>query len=110
MYDEMLHGERQLRAETLEDWILKSISMATPEWCSKYLADKNLADLQSTHAIFKITTSTVTVRLNIGVNNQGGGEQDWDGRILPDLEFWQMALWTPTSPCLINSTKAASKR
>lgn len=23
-------------------------------------------------------------------HNQGGGELDWDGRVLPDLEFWQM--------------------
>jgi len=64
--------------------------MAAPDWCAKYIAENSLADLQSTHAVFKVETSTVTVRLNAGVNYQGDGEQDWDGRVLPDLEFWQM--------------------
>ena len=90
MYDEMLQGKRNLVETTIEDWILKSRSMAAPEWCAKYLAENDIADLQSTHAIFKIETSTVTVRINIGVNHQGGGELDCDGRVLPDLEFWQM--------------------
>ena len=35
-------------------------------------------------------TPAVTVRLNVGTNYQGGGEVDWDGHVLPDLEFWQM--------------------
>ena len=30
------------------------------------------------------------MRLNVGTNAQGGGDLDWDGRVLPDLEFWQM--------------------
>eukprot|EP00752_Nemacystus_decipiens_P016770 g15007.t1 len=76
--------------ETLEDWILSFDRMAAPGWCAKYIAENDLADLQSTHAIFKIDTPTVTVRLNAGVNYQGGGELGWDGRVLPDLEFWQM--------------------
>ena len=64
--------------------------MAAPEWCMKYIAENSLADLQSTHAVFKIHTPAATVRLTVGVNYQGDGELDWDGRILPDLEFWQM--------------------
>eukprot|EP00752_Nemacystus_decipiens_P017069 g15286.t1 len=91
MYQEMLEGRRQLLGyESLEDWILSFDRMAAPDWCTKYIAENDLADLQSTHAIFKIDTPTVTVRLNAGVNYQGGGELDWDGRVLPDLEFWQM--------------------
>ena len=91
MFDEMLQGKRNLVETTIEDWILRSRSMAAPEWCAKYLAENDIADLQSTHAIFKIETSTVTVRLNVGVNHhQGGGELDSDGRVIPDLEFWQM--------------------
>ena len=35
-------------------------------------------------------TSSVTVGLNVGTNFQGNGGVDWDGRVLPDLEFWQM--------------------
>eukprot|EP00903_Cladosiphon_okamuranus_P010197 g9656.t1 len=92
-YEEMmLEGRRQLvDDESLEDWILKfDHHMAAPGWCAKYIAENDLADLQSNHAIFKIDTPAVTVRLNAGVNYQGGGALDWDGRVLPDLEFWQM--------------------
>ena len=92
MFQEMLDGMRQLRgAESFEDWILEhDHSMAAPGWCAKYIAENDLADLQSNHAIFKIETSTVTVRLNAGINYQRSGELNWDGRVLPDLEFWQM--------------------
>jgi len=91
LYQEMIEGRRQLRGgESLEEWILRYDSMAAPGWCAKYIAENDLADLQSTHAIFKIETSTVTVRLNAGVNHQGDGELNWDGRVLPHLEFWQM--------------------
>ncbi|CAN0436789.1 unnamed protein product [Ectocarpus sp. 12 AP-2014] len=92
VYQEMLESRRKLfGGESLEDWILRyDHNMPAPRWCAKYIAENDLADLQSTHAIFKIETSTVTVRLNAGVNHQGDGELDWDGRVLPDLEFWQM--------------------
>eukprot|EP00752_Nemacystus_decipiens_P007470 g6673.t1 len=91
MYQEMMEGRRELLGgESLEDWILRFDHMAAPDWCAKYIAENDLADLQSTHAIFKIETPTVTVRLNAGVNYQGGGDVDWQGRALPDLEFWQM--------------------
>eukprot|EP00752_Nemacystus_decipiens_P003998 g3662.t1 len=92
MHQEMLDGRRELLGgEGLEDWILSFDRMAAPDWCAKYIAENDLADLQSTHAIFKIDTPTaVAVRLNAGVNYQGDGELDWDGRVLPDLEFWQM--------------------
>ena len=46
--------------------------------------------VQSNHAIFQIVTPPVTVRLNVGTSFQGNGELDWDGRVLPDLEFWQI--------------------
>ena len=91
MYEEMLQGERQLSLdETFEDWILRFDHMAAADWCTQYIAQHDLVDLQSNHAIFKIETSSVTVRLNVGTNYQGNGELDWDGRVLPDLEFWQM--------------------
>eukprot|EP00903_Cladosiphon_okamuranus_P011803 g11091.t1 len=91
MYQEMLEGRRVLLAEeSLEDWILRYDHMAAPGWCVKYIVENDLADLQSTHAIVRIETTIVTLRLNAGVNFLGDGEVDWDGSVLPDLEFWQM--------------------
>ena len=91
MYDEMLHGKRELAVEeTFEDWILRFDHMAAPDWCMQYIAQKDLAGVQSIYSVFKIMTSSVTVRLNVGTNFQGNGDVDWDGRVLPDLEFWQM--------------------
>ena len=91
MYDEMLRGTRQLAGEErFEDWILRFDDMAAPSWCAQYIGEHDLADLQSIHTVFKIVTSSVTLRLNVGTNSQGEGELDWDGRVLPDLEFWQM--------------------
>ena len=91
MYDEMLEGIRQLSfEERFEDWILRFDDMAAPQWCAQYIDQHDLADLQSIHAVFKIVTSSVTVRLNVGLNSQGDGELDWDGRVLPGLEFWLM--------------------
>ncbi|CAM9150761.1 unnamed protein product [Ectocarpus sp. 8 AP-2014] len=91
MRQERLNGRRELLGgESLEEWILRYDHMAAPGWCEKYIAENDLADLQSIHAIFKIETSTVTVRLNAGVNYQGDGDEDGHGRVLPDLEFWQM--------------------
>ena len=93
MYDEMLQNTRALTPEErFEDWILRFDDMAAPEWCGKYIDGHNLEELQSIHAVFKIVTSSVTVRLNVGTNYQGGGQVDWDGRVLPDLEFWQIDL------------------
>eukprot|EP00904_Undaria_pinnatifida_P010971 jgi/Undpi1/7003/HiC_scaffold_21.g09477.m1 len=91
MYGEMLQGQRQLTVEeSFEDWILRFDHMAAPDWCAQYVAQNHLADVQSIYSVFKIVTSSVTVRLNVGTNFQGNGERDWDGRVLPDLEFWQM--------------------
>ena len=91
MYDEMLQGSRELAIEEqFEDWILRFDHMAAPEWCVQYIGQHDLSELQSIHAVFKIVTPTVTVRLNAGTNSQEEGELDWDGRVLPYLEFWQM--------------------
>eukprot|EP00904_Undaria_pinnatifida_P010969 jgi/Undpi1/7001/HiC_scaffold_21.g09475.m1 len=91
MYNEMLQGQRELSVkENFEDWILRFDHMAAPDWCVQYVAQHHLADVQSIYSVFKIVTSSVTVRLNVGTNFQGNGDLDWDGRVLPDLEFWQM--------------------
>ena len=91
MYDEMLQGTRQLALEeSFEDWIISYDRVAAPEWCKKFIAEHELADVQSIHAVFKIVTSSVIVRLTVGTNYQGNSELHWDGRVLPDMEFWQM--------------------
>ena len=91
LYDEMLKGTRTLAdKEKFEDWILRFDDMAAPQWCTQYIEQHDLANLESIHAVFKIVTPAVTVRLNVGTNYQDGGDLDWDGRVLPDLEFWQM--------------------
>ena len=90
MYEEFLQGRRTLAAETFEEWLLKYDSHAAPGWCRKYVEERGLAHVQSNNAAFRILTPTVSVRLNVGVNYQGGEEVDWDWRRIPDLEFWQM--------------------
>ena len=90
-YGEMLQGQRELAVEeSFEDWILRFDHMAAPDWCAQYVAQNHLADVQSICSVFKIVTSSVTVRLNVGTNFQGNGELDWDGRVLPDVEFRRM--------------------
>lgn len=78
--------------ESFEQWILKHAekNMAAPDWCAEYISERGLADVQSTHTVLKIASPSVSVRVNVGINHQGGGERDWDGRDLPDLNFWQM--------------------
>ena len=90
MYAEMLEGGRALAVETFEDWVMSFDQMAAPDWCAKYIDEHGLAKLQSSHAIMKIMTTTVDVRLNVGFGYQIEGEINWDGRVLPGLEFWQM--------------------
>ena len=91
MYGEMLQGQRELAVkESLEGWILRFDHVAALEWCAQYVEQNHLADVQSIFSVFKIVTSSATVRLNVGTNSQGNGDLDWDGRVLPDLEFWQM--------------------
>ena len=91
IHDEMLQGKRVLSlGERFEDWILRFDHMAAPDWCREYIAKHGLDHVQSNHAVFKIVTPSATVRLNVGTNYQGNGELDWDGRVLPDMEFWQM--------------------
>lgn len=91
MYEEMLQGRRVLPEANFEDWVMSfDYSMAAPDWCVKYIMEKGLNHVQSDHAVFRIDTPAVGVRLNVGINHQYEGEYNWDGRVLPDLDFWQM--------------------
>lgn len=92
MYEEMMSDQRALRTEYFEDWVLGYKDMAAHDWCAKYVAERGLAHVQSSNAVFKIDTPYVTLRLNVGINSQSEGELNWDGRALPELEFWQMDL------------------
>ena len=91
-YEETLSRGRILVTETFEDWVLRYAdqNMAAPDWCAKFVSEHDLASVQTTHAVLKIDTPFVSVRVNVGIEHQGGGEQDWDGRVLPDQDFWQM--------------------
>lgn len=92
-FEEMVQGRRVLSVEEhFKDWVLIPKTMVAPEWCAKYINEHDLAHVQSNHAAFKIVTAAASVRLNVGTNYQGNGELDWDGRVPPDLEFWQMDL------------------
>ena len=92
MYEEMLQDQRPLLTEDFEGWVLEYKDMAAHDWCTKYVAEKGLSHVQSSHAVFKIDTPEVTLRLNIGINAQSQGELTSDGRVLPELEVWQMDL------------------
>ncbi|CAN0326062.1 unnamed protein product, partial [Ectocarpus fasciculatus] len=80
---------RRASEETFEEWILSFNHMSDHAWCTQYIAEKSLLDVQSAHAIYQIVTPEVVVRLNVGIGHEGGGE-DWDGRELPELDVWQM--------------------
>ncbi|CAM9532182.1 unnamed protein product [Ectocarpus fasciculatus] len=76
--------------ESFEDWVLSFKHMAAHDWCIEHVAENGLSGVQSSQAIYRIVTEAVDVRLNVGIGHQTGGEIDWDGRVLPDLDVWQM--------------------
>lgn len=45
------------------------------------------ADVQTSDRVTTIDTYTPTVRLDAGKDPQGGGELDWNARVVPDLEL-----------------------
>ncbi|CAN0093186.1 unnamed protein product [Ectocarpus fasciculatus] len=87
---------RSLRGHTpFVDWLLASETMVSPAWCAKFVRGNGpagMSEVQSNHAIFRIETPTVTIRVNIGINYQDS-KTDGDGSVLiPELEFWQTDL------------------
>lgn len=91
LYEDMMPGKSELRVkDTFADWLLRFQTMAAPDSCARYIDLHGLKDVQSTYAVLKIVTSSSTVHLDVGINYQGNGEVNWDGRVLPDMEFWQM--------------------
>ncbi|CAM9328277.1 unnamed protein product [Ectocarpus sp. 12 AP-2014] len=89
-YAETMEGRRHLLSETFEEWVLSFQHMAAHDWCTEYIAHKDLSDVQSAQAIFQIITPEVVVRLNVGIGHQTGGHVQMDGRVVPDLDVWEM--------------------
>ena len=89
-YEEMLQEQRSFIGETFGEWVIKFRDMAAPDWCAKYVMERGLADVQSTHAVLRIETPLAAVRVSVGPNYRGGGEDSWDGRTFSDLDFWQL--------------------
>lgn len=94
-FAEMATEQRSLRVSEkgFGEWILDEGSMAAPTWCAKFLEEKGLPGLlavQSNHAIVRVVTPTVSLRINIGVNHQDRVTSDDGATVLvPELEFWQ---------------------
>lgn len=85
----LLHGT----SAPFVDWLLESDNMAAPHWCAKFVGEQGSAGMftvQSNHAVLRIETPGVTLRVNIGVNYQDSVVGDDGVEVLPDLEFWQM--------------------
>lgn len=71
-------------------WFYPTCLSHGPTRCTEHVAEKGLWDVQSPHAIYQIITPSAIVRLNVGSGHQTGGELGRDGRVLPDLDVWQM--------------------
>ncbi|CAM9548151.1 unnamed protein product [Sphacelaria rigidula] len=103
-------GRRNLRsttAMTFPEWVMSGPPVAAPAWCAQFVKEHTAAGgnggalsahptgpfalTESSHAVFRIETPSLKIRLNVGTNYQGG-EMLPDGRVLPELEFWQMNL------------------
>lgn len=89
-------GRRSLLAQTpFVDWLLEADTIAAPDWCAKFVADKGphgMSEVQSNHAILRIETPAVTLRVNIGVNYQDSVLGENGDVLVPELEFWQTDL------------------
>ena len=94
----LMHTERNLRSTgavtSIFDWLLEDSVMIAPPWCVKYLEELNgdvtaLADIQSNHAVLRIESPNLSLRVNVGINSEQ--EQTLqDGRVVPTASFWQM--------------------
>lgn len=89
-----MSGRRLLAAKkSLDDWVRDwSASTAASWWCEKFLDEsgtEGLLEYHSKHAVFGMESPSVGVRLHHGPNHYGG-EKHRDGRVLPELQIWQM--------------------
>ena len=94
----LTHTGRNLRSTSavtsIFNWLLADSVMIAPPWCVKYLNELNgdvsaLAGIQSNHAVLRIETPNLSLRVNVGINSEE--EQTLqDGRVVPTASFWQM--------------------
>lgn len=84
-----LRGQKAFDRKTFEEWVLISRDTSL-DWCAKYITERGLADVQSTHALLRIETPVVTVRVGVGPDYRGGGKDRKDDRPLWGLDLWQM--------------------
>lgn len=90
-------NSRSLRAisvVSLVDWLLQDSIMIAPPWCEKFLLETGgdygqLEQVDSRHAVFRVQLPNLSVRVNVGINNEAAQELP-DGRIVPEASFWQM--------------------
>ncbi|CAN0428673.1 unnamed protein product [Ectocarpus sp. 12 AP-2014] len=89
-------NRRSLRGRTpFVDWLLESDDVTAPAWCADFVGGKGpagMSEVQSNHAILRIETSTITIRVNIGVNYQNSKTDAAGSVLIPELEFWQTDL------------------
>lgn len=91
-------GSRGLRSagavSSIFEWLLADSVMIAPPWCVKYLDELHgdvsaLAGVQSSHAVLRIESPNLSLRVNVGINTEQ--EQTLqDGRVVPTASFWQM--------------------
>ena len=96
--ERLMHAGRSLRSAgsvtSVFEWLLADSVMIAPPWCVKYLEELNgdvtaLARVESTHAVLRIESPNLSLRVNVGINSEE--EQTLqDGRVVPAATFWQM--------------------
>ncbi|MEP3106390.1 MAG: hypothetical protein ABJO54_04960, partial [Hyphomicrobiales bacterium] len=92
------HVSRSLRSAgpvtSIFDWLLEDSVMIAPPWCVRYLEELNgdvtaLAGVQSNHAVLRIESPNLSLRVNVGINSEEAQTLQ-DGRVVPTASFWQM--------------------
>ena len=84
---------RQLLASWgFDEWMLSFKNMVSPEYCSLFVANRELSRVQSDQTLARIITPSVVVRLAVGINQRHAGKTDRFGRDLPEVNFWQMSV------------------
>lgn len=73
-FEQMTQRRLMIEPTSFSEWVLEWVdSTAAPLWCEKFINDfgaEDLLDSLSKHAVFRIQTSDVSVRLHHGTNHQ----------------------------------------
>jgi len=83
MYHIRTHGKRSRGLEArLQDGVHLMLQWLGWFGTSRIISNPGRTRLISYHSTLGLP--------QVGLNHQDGGQITWDGRILPDLDFWQM--------------------